>query len=115
MWEFVDNDEAVTIVDHFYSKGLPAIDACRYLIAKAALCWRKFEGDYRDDITAIVVYLPDVVAALEQERLRHSRRSGAAFANLPEPAVLASTVHERRGSIGLDGATPLEDDEVDDE
>ena len=58
MWEFIDNDEAVAIVGQFYDKGLPALDACRFLIAKAALCWRKFEGDYRDDITAIVVYLP---------------------------------------------------------
>ena len=65
MWEFVDNDEAVTIVDHFYSKGLPAIDACRYLIAKAALCWRKFEGDYRDDITAICVRIADVAKDMQ--------------------------------------------------
>ena len=50
------------------TRGLPALDACRYLIAKAALCWRNFEGDYRDDITAIVVYLQDVATALEQER-----------------------------------------------
>ena len=70
VWEFIDNDEAVAIVGQFYDKGLPALDACRFLIAKAALCWRKFEGDYRDDITAIVVYLPDVVTALELERGR---------------------------------------------
>ena len=70
VWEFIDNDEAVAIVGQFYDKGLPALDACRFLIAKAALCWRKFEGDYRDDITAIVVYLPDVVTALELERER---------------------------------------------
>ena len=58
MWEFIDNDEAVAIVGQFYARGLPALDACRFLIAKAALCWRNFEGDYRDDITAIVVFLP---------------------------------------------------------
>ena len=82
VWEFIDNDEAVAIVGQFYDKGLPALDACRFLIAKAALCWRKFEGDYRDDITAIVVYLPDVVTALELEGeryaqyvLRHSQHS----------------------------------------
>ena len=68
MWEFIDNDEAVAIVGQFYARGLPALDACRFLIAKAALCWRNFEGDYRDDITAIVVYLQDVATALEQER-----------------------------------------------
>ena len=32
--------------------------ACTYLIAKAAYRWREVEGDYGDDISAIVVYLP---------------------------------------------------------
>ena len=54
VWEFISNEEAVKIVKVFYDKGLPALDACRYLIAKAAVAWRRFEGDYRDDITAIV-------------------------------------------------------------
>ena len=75
VWEFIDNDEAVAIVGQFYDKGLPALDACRFLIAKAALCWRKFEGDYRDDITAIVVYLPKIVTALEQEQMKYSQVS----------------------------------------
>ena len=75
VWEFIDNDEAVAIVGQFYDKGLPALDACRFLIAKAALNWRKFEGDYRDDITAIVVYLPDVVTALELEQVRYAEYS----------------------------------------
>lgn len=61
LWEFVSNGEAVRIVDDFYSKGLPAIDACRFLIAKAAVAWRQEEGDYRDDITAMVVYLPELM------------------------------------------------------
>ncbi len=67
VWEFIDNQEAVQIVYDFHQKGLPAIDACRYLIAKAAICWRRYEGDYRDDITAIVVYLQDVAATLVDE------------------------------------------------
>ena len=75
VWEFIDNDEAVAIVGQFYDKGMPALDACRFLIAKAALCWRKFEGDYRDDITAIVVYLSDIVTALEQEQVRYHEYS----------------------------------------
>ena len=58
VWEFIDNAEAVRIVDRFHSNGQPAIEACRFLIARAALSWRQCEGDYRDDITAIVVYLP---------------------------------------------------------
>jgi hypothetical protein len=38
--------QAVAIVGQFYARGLPALDACRYLIAKAALCWRNFEVSY---------------------------------------------------------------------
>lgn len=67
VWEFIENEEAVQIVDQFHRKGLPALNACRHLIAKAAVCWRKFEGDYRDDITAIVVYLDEVLNVLADE------------------------------------------------
>ena len=42
----------------FFEAEEPASVACTYLIAKAAYKWREVEGDYRDDISAIVVYLP---------------------------------------------------------
>ena len=64
VWEFIDMNEAVEIVDQFYSEGKRAIDACRLLIAKAALAWRINEGMYRDDITAIVAFLPPLVNGL---------------------------------------------------
>jgi serine/threonine protein phosphatase PrpC len=67
VWEFIDNAEAVQIVNQFYSAGRPAMDACRFLIAKAAVLWRKYEGDYRDDITAVVMYLPPVMRILNSE------------------------------------------------
>lgn len=53
VWEFISNEEAVAIVRDFHQQSLPAIDACRLLIAKAAIQWRREEGDYRDDITAM--------------------------------------------------------------
>ena len=65
----VYREEAVRIVQVFYNKGLPALDACRYLIARAAVCWRRFEGDYRDDITAVVVYLDILLGELTAEAL----------------------------------------------
>jgi len=67
VWEFMENDEVVQTVASCHAKGLPALDACRYLIAKAAVCWRKFEGNYRDDITAIVVYLDETLNVLAEE------------------------------------------------
>ena len=55
------------MVDNFYRKGKRAIDACRLLIAKSALAWRRHEGAYRDDITAIVAYLPQLCEALRKQ------------------------------------------------
>jgi serine/threonine protein phosphatase PrpC len=67
VWEFIESEEAVKIVYDFYQKGAPALDAVRYLIAKAAVCWRRYEGDYRDDITAVVVYLQATTSLLVNE------------------------------------------------
>ena len=45
-------------------QGMSPTGACRQLIARAALEWRRHEGEYRDDITATVLWLPDVVREL---------------------------------------------------
>jgi len=60
LWEFLPNDDVVSIVSMFIRRGKPAIDATKFLIAKAALAWRTEEGNYRDDITVIVIYLKDL-------------------------------------------------------
>lgn len=92
VWEFIDSDEAVALVQPIIDKAgateactkcarararaapraaprpradrprraaprARAVRLCR-LIEKAAARWREEEGDYRDDITAIVVKLP---------------------------------------------------------
>lgn len=54
VWEFLDSQEAVQIVgDHLDELG--ATKACQALIEAAASRWHEEEGEYRDDITAIVV------------------------------------------------------------
>ena len=72
------SQEAVSAVENFYSQGLdesmrcvphvagrrPAAEPCAYLVAKSAFAWRVNEGNYRDDITCIVLWLPDLVAEL---------------------------------------------------
>ena len=72
---------------------LPARDACRVLIAKAALLWRTNEGQYRDDITAIVGYLRPVVQGLEAEvstgRERTTSVAGSARGQVAAMAPLA--------------------------
>lgn len=56
VWEFIESQAAVDIVAKNISKGANA--ACKALIEAATSRWREEEGDYRDDITAIVVQFP---------------------------------------------------------
>ena len=56
VWEFLDSQDAVQIVgDHLEELG--ATKACQALIEAAASRWHEEEGEYRDDITAIVVHV----------------------------------------------------------
>ena len=56
VWEFVSSEEAVQIVANNLQRG--ATKACQALIEAAASKWHDEEGDYRDDITALVIRLP---------------------------------------------------------
>lgn len=67
VWEFISSEDAVEIVaKHLYgddgrsagSNG--ASVACEALIKAASEQWHKHEGDYRDDITAMVIRLKDL-------------------------------------------------------
>jgi protein phosphatase PTC2/3 len=55
VWEFISSAEAVRIVAQNLHRG--ATKACRSLIEAAAARWHDEEGDYRDDITALVIRL----------------------------------------------------------
>jgi protein phosphatase 2C family protein 2/3 len=55
VWEFVSSQEAVQVVADNLDRG--ATKACQALIEAAAAKWHHEEGDYRDDITALVVRL----------------------------------------------------------
>ena len=109
VWEFIENEEAVRIVRLFHEQGKPALDACRFLIAKAALLWRTNEGQYRDDITAIVVYLRPVVQGLEAEVSNLSR---AFFESSVKTTDLSSALRRScsrlyRSTLGSDAASAL--------
>jgi len=54
VWEFISSQEAAELI----AKTEHAADACEQLVKEAAERWRKEEGNYRDDITAIVTHLP---------------------------------------------------------
>ena len=52
--EVMSSQAAVELVSTFTN----ATEACRALVREAVVCWQEEEGDvYRDDITAIVVFM----------------------------------------------------------
>lgn len=55
VWEFISSEEAVKIVSENLKHG--STKACRALIEAAAARWHDEEGEYRDDITAIIIRL----------------------------------------------------------
>jgi len=54
VWEFIESQEAAEIV----ATKPHASDACELLVKESAERWRREEGNYRDDITAIITFLP---------------------------------------------------------
>ena len=61
VWEFISSEDAVEIVGRYLyddtNSGCDASEACEALIKAATAKWHEFEGDYRDDITAMVIRL----------------------------------------------------------
>jgi protein phosphatase PTC2/3 len=58
VWEFIESQEAVDIVQAKFKEGCNCTQACQELIEQASSRWAEEEGDYRDDITCIVVKFP---------------------------------------------------------
>merc|ERR1739848_2842 len=57
LWEFMDAEALERIVSSSGELDGDATVVCRSLIDSAKSLWAENEGDYRDDITAIVVQL----------------------------------------------------------
>lgn len=60
VWEFLSSDDAVDIVSTGLKNGDGSSLACQHLIEAAAAKWHEHEGDYRDDITAIVIQMKEL-------------------------------------------------------
>lgn len=56
IWEFISSQEAIDIVSENLDRGV--YEAAETLIQVAQMRWEEEEGDYRDDITAIVIKVP---------------------------------------------------------
>ncbi|KAK1746705.1 protein-serine/threonine phosphatase, PP2C family [Skeletonema marinoi] len=64
VWEFISSEDAVDIVGRCLygtdGEKQDASEACEALIKAATAKWHEFEGNYRDDITAMVIRLKDL-------------------------------------------------------
>lgn len=69
VWEFITSEEAVDIVARHLDAGEGASRACQCLIEEAAGKWHDIEGEYRDDITALVVTFADIWKESPKHRL----------------------------------------------
>jgi len=72
VWEFLSSQEACEIVA---SEPESATKGCAKLVQAAAQRWKRSEGNYRDDITAIVARLPFTRHSELQMPSGRSRRS----------------------------------------
>lgn len=101
VWEFLTSAQAVEIVGANLSRG--ATKATQALIEAAAARWHDEEGDYRDDITALVIRLSELwkdnrsnsgttsnetaAAAAEPETAKAPEAKEAAAPEAKEPAA----------------------------
>jgi len=76
IWEFIESQEACNIAMAHIEDG--ALFATVDLVATAQSRWQKEEGSYRDDITAIVVYLPFLQNASKLDDESFSSRGSSA-------------------------------------
>lgn len=95
VWEFIESQEAAELV----ARSNHASDACDVIVAEAARRWRIEEGTYRDDITAIITFLPfledwGAEAPDESDELEHEiflNRGAAGIAKLKARTPEAGT------------------------
>uniref|UniRef100_A0A7S2WD43 PPM-type phosphatase domain-containing protein n=1 Tax=Rhizochromulina marina TaxID=1034831 RepID=A0A7S2WD43_9STRA len=105
VWSVMSSQEAIELI-HVQARGLGsesvhALRASQQVIREAARRWKDEEGDYRDDITALVVKIPAFLAAGqgasagEAPRRRSSakslRRNSAPMMQPMKPGHRAST------------------------
>lgn len=74
IWEFITSQEAMDIV---HSHPEDATAACKDLIIEATARWRDEEGPYRDDITAIVIYLDQLRPYMDAQAKAPEKRARA--------------------------------------
>lgn len=91
VWEFISSQEAVDIVQkHFVSKeeeSCCASKACQDLIETAAAKWHQYEGDYRDDITALVVRINKLSGYMDKMEQQHPEKTSITSIESSSPDI----------------------------
>jgi len=60
VWEFIESEAAFDILNKTAQESESATSMCVKLIEESANKWRHWEGDYRDDITAICIKVKEM-------------------------------------------------------
>jgi len=106
VWEFISSQEACEIVAPHEN----AHRACAALVQQAAQRWKENEGNYRDDITAIVVVLPFLQPQRDAPEPGSASPLAAAQTEGPRtPVIEDGAVFINQGAVGI---TRLEAGEV---
>ena len=92
VWEFISSEEAVAIVE----KTSTAQEATAALINEATVRWRKEEGNYRDDVTAMVVHLASLLPGDGAAPAVTAAAPAAPAAAAAAPAAARSAAPPRR-------------------
>lgn len=60
VWEFLSSEQVIDLVSKDFQNGKGSSEACQNLIEAAAAMWHRHEGDYRDDITALIIRVKEL-------------------------------------------------------
>lgn len=101
VWEFITSQEAVAICQ---AKHPNATAATKALIKESAARWKSAEGNYRDDISAIVVFLP-IFDGLSESLTGKPAGGKAATHTFVQDADGAAVLARQSGSSASDGST----------
>lgn len=108
VWEMMSNEEVTKLVEK-HTIGGTARDACEELINRATSEWATQEGDYRDDITATIIFLPCFNPAISSRSPSISSPPNALHARLQarsrnifveDCTPRGSHMKQREGSLG---------------
>ena len=90
VWDFISSREAVKIVDAAWRKHCSAATAAKMLVHEAKRRWQREEGEYCDDITAIVASLQWKPAAADEAAANARAEAKSAFERRCSHSILAA-------------------------